>query len=57
MHDKAVDLSLAILKIIPDWFVSSKMVIELITDLHADDSLMRILVMSYFLVIKWVFLI
>ena len=57
MHDKAVDVSLTTLKLIPDWAVASKMIKKLFTDLYANDNLMRILVMSYFLIMKWVFLI
>ena len=34
---KAVDHSLAALKFIPDWFVTSKMIIELLTALNADE--------------------
>ena len=58
--DKAVDDYLAALKLVPDWFVTSKMIKELFTALYAEENmlfLMKILVMSCFLVIKWVFLI
>ena len=34
---KAVDYSLAALKLIPDWFVTSKMIIEFLTALNADE--------------------
>ena len=60
MCDKAADDSLAALKLIPDWFVTSKMIKKLNTALYADENilcLMKILVMLYFLVMKWVFLI
>ena len=36
--DKAVDDSLAALKLIPDWFVTSKMIKELYTALYADEN-------------------
>ena len=58
--DKAVDDYLAALKLVPDWFVTSKMIKEFFTALYAEENilfLMKILVMSCFLVIKWVFLI
>ena len=40
MCDKAVDDSLAALKLIPDWFVTSKMIKKLYTALNADDCLL-----------------
>ena len=55
MCDKAVDESLATLKLIPDWFVTSKMIKQLLTVLYS--TLMMILVVSYFPVMKWIFLI
>ena len=60
MCDKAVDDSLAALKLIPDRFVTSTMIKKLYTNLYADDGLlflMKILVMSHFVVKKWVFLV
>ena len=60
MCDKAVEDFLAALKLIPDWFVTSKMIKKLSTDLYQmeiNSILMKILVTSYFLVMKWVFLI
>ena len=62
MCDKAVDDCLAALKFVPDWFVTSKMIKILFIDLYADENilkytLMKILVMSYLFVMKWVFLI
>ena len=39
MPDEAVDDSLAILKLILDWFVTSKTVEKMYTALHADDGL------------------
>ena len=40
MCDEAVDDSLAALKLIPDWFVTSKMIKKLYTVLYADDGLL-----------------
>ena len=61
MYDEAVDDSLAALKLIPDWFVASKMIkkhLLLSTQTIKYSTLMTILmVMSYFLVMKLVFLI
>ena len=57
MCDEAVDDSLATFRLIPDWFVTSKMIKELYTALYADENILYFLVMSYFLVMKWVFLI
>ena len=60
MCDEAVDDSLAALKFIPDYFVTHK-IKKLHTVLYTDDNilylLMKILLMPYFLVMKWVFLI
>ena len=57
MCNKAADDSLAALKLIFDWFVTSKMIKEYFTALYVNgNTLMKILVMSYFLVIKWLFL-
>ena len=60
--DKAVDDSLASLKLIPDWFVTSKMIIHIFTALHTDENILyfiltKILLISYFLAMKWLFLI
>ena len=58
--DEAVDDSLAALKLIPDWFDASKMISKIIllcAQMKIYSILMKILVMSYFLVMKWVFLI
>ena len=38
MCDEAVDDSLATLKLIPDWFVTSKIIKELFTALYADEN-------------------
>ena len=57
MCNEAVDDSLAALKLIPDWFVKSKMVKRLYTPLCADDGLlflMEILLMSHFVLMKCV---
>ena len=40
MCDKAVDESLASLKLIPDWYVTSKMIKKLYPALYADDGLL-----------------
>ena len=40
MSDEAVDDSLAALKLIPDWSVTSKMIKKLYTALHPDDVLL-----------------
>ena len=40
MCDEAVDDSLAELKLIPDWFATSKMIKKLYTALYADDGLL-----------------
>ena len=37
---KIVDDSLAALKLIPDWFVTSKMVKKLFTALYADENIL-----------------
>ena len=60
MCDEAVDDSLAALKFIPDYFVTRK-IKKLHTVLYTDDNILylvtKILLMPYFLVMKWVFLI
>ena len=40
MYDKAIDDSLAALKLIPDWFVTSKMIEKLYTTLYADKNIL-----------------
>ena len=40
MCDEAVDDSLAALKLIPDWFVTSKMIKKLYTALYTNDGLL-----------------
>ena len=55
MCDEAVDDFLVALTCILDWFVTNKMIEKPFTALYADDNI--ILVMLYFLVMKWVFLV
>ena len=38
MSDEAVDDSLEALKLIPDWFVTSKMIEKYFTALYADEN-------------------
>ena len=54
MCDEAVDDSLAALKIIPDWFVTSKMIKKLYTALYAGKihSVLMKIVISLFPVMK-----
>ena len=40
MRDEAVDDSLAALNIIPDWFVTSKMIKKHFTPQQADDEIL-----------------
>ena len=40
MCDEAVDDSLAALKLIPDCFVTSKMIKKLVTALYADENIL-----------------
>ena len=40
MCDKAVDDSIATLKLIPDWFVTNKMIKKLFTALYADENIL-----------------
>ena len=46
MCDEAVDDSLAALKFIPDWFVTSKIIKKLYTAIYADDGLLNRLLLS-----------
>ena len=60
MCDEAVDDSLAALKLIPNWFVASKMIKKFYTALYTDDGLLifdEYSGMSHFVVMKWVFLV
>ena len=55
MCDEVVDDSLAATKLIPDWFVTSKMIEKLYTALYTDENIlyfMKILVMLNFRVVK-----
>ena len=57
---KAVDDCLSALKFIPDWLLTSKMIkhfLLLYTPMMIHSILMKILVKSYFIVMKWVFLV
>ena len=38
MHDEAIDDSPASMKLIPDWFVTCKMIKKLFTALYADEN-------------------
>ena len=40
MCDKAVDDFLAALKLVPDWFVTSKLIKKLYTAFYADDNIL-----------------
>ena len=40
MFDRAVDESIATLKLIPDWFVKSKTIKKLFTALYADEKIL-----------------
>ena len=40
MCDEAVDDSLAALKLIPDWFVTSKVIAKIYTELYADENIL-----------------
>ena len=40
MCDKAVEYWLTALKLVPDWFVTSKMIKILFTSLYADESIL-----------------
>ena len=58
MYIKVVDDCLAALKFIPDWFPTSKMIEKFHNSLLADEDihfLMKILVKSHFMLMKWVF--
>ena len=58
--DKAVDDSLAAMKIIPDWFVTSKILnnfLLLCMQMIMYSILMKIPVILFFLVMKWIFLV
>ena len=40
MCDEVVDDCLVALKFVPDWFVTSEMIIKLFTALHADENIL-----------------
>ena len=40
MCDEAVDDSLVALKLVPDWFVTSKMIKKLYTTMYTDEGLL-----------------
>ena len=59
MCDKAVDNFLPTLEFVPDWIVTSKMIIMLVMlylQMMIYSFSMKILVMSHFQVMNWVFL-
>ena len=58
MCDKAIDGFLPALKFVPDWFVTSQTNKKFMYYLQIMiySFFMKILAMSYFLVVKWVFL-
>ena len=41
MCDEAVDDCLAVLKLIPNWFVTSKMIKKLFTALHVNENILH----------------
>ena len=55
MYDEAADHFLVALKFIPDWFVTSKMIKK--TQMMVKYFLMQVLVISYFVLMKWIFLV
>ena len=58
MCDEAADDSLTTLNLIPDWFVTSKMIEKLLLlcmQTKIYPILMKILVMLYLIVMEWVF--
>ena len=60
MCDKAVNDSLAELKLIPDWFVTSKIIKKLFTVLYADENIPyfnEVLVMLCLIIVELVLLI
>ena len=59
MSNKAVDYFLPEFKFVANGLVTSKMIKKFLTSINADENystLMKILVMSYFHIMKWVFL-
>ena len=55
--DRAVDDCLAELKLVFDWFITSKMIkmlLLLCTQMNIYSTLMKVRVMSYLIVMEWV---
>ena len=53
--NEAVDDSIATLKLIPDWFVKSKMIKKSFTALYTDENilnLLKVVVMPYLIVME-----
>ena len=60
IYDRAVDDSLATLKLIPNWFGASKMIKKIFSALYADENILHFNKDSrnvVFFVMKWAFLI
>ena len=58
MCDEAVDNILGAMKLIPDWFVRNKIIKKLLllcTQMKIYSILMKILVMLYLIIKKWIF--
>ena len=58
MCDKAVDDFLPTSKLVPDWFVTNKMIknfVMLFSQMIIYSFLMKFLVMPHFQVMEWVF--
>ena len=55
MFDKTVDYSLAAFKLVPDWFVTRKMIKGLFTALYAGENILYFNDDCFFLVMKWIF--
>ena len=56
MCEEAVDDCLAALKLIHDWFVTSKLIknfLLICTQMKIYSTLMKVLAMPYFIVMKW----
>ena len=57
MCDEAADNSLATFRLIPDWFVASKMIKKILLpcmQMKIYSILMKTLVVLYIIVVKWV---
>ena len=60
MCDKAVDNCLPALKRVPDWYVTSKIIKNLLLlcmEIKIYSALMKVLVMLHLNLVEWVFLI